>query len=451
MSTLSHQQALDFLNSLINYEQTPARPGDKSSFNLERVELLLHYMGNPHLKFKAVHVAGTKGKGSTAAMVASILEIAGYKVGLYTSPHLICHRERIKINNQMIPEEEFAYYIHQIKTIIEKHFSPPGPLSPTFFEVYTAAAFAHFSSSHIDIAVVEVGLGGRLDATNVLRHPLVAIVTPISLDHVKQLGNDIASIAREKACIIKHKCHVVIASQQEAALRILEMKCQEQMASYRIIGQHVTYKVRAANPFSQTFDINGLSRKYENLTLSLPGKHQLSNATAAVAAVDFLNSSSLSVGLQAIQRGLTEIVWPARLQFIDKEPLIVVDCAHNNASAKCLAEYLLEFHNCLPIVLVLSMLGDKDVEGIAAELCPLAKDVVITRITSSRALSTDDIYGRIGMYCRKEPAREPDVTKALESATKRAGPKGLVCVAGSVYLAGEILARYKACSSEPLR
>jgi len=233
----SYKEATDYVNSFINYEKKPDFSYNKRLLNLERMRYLLSLIDNPHRSFKAIHITGTKGKGTTSAITASILRKAGYKVGLYTSPHLISPRERIRIGERLIDEEEFAYFLFQIKKRIEKRRKPSSS-NFTFFEIYTALAFLYFAYQKVDLAVVEVGLGGRLDATNVV-FPLVAVITQISFDHIKQLGDSLSSIAKEKAGIIKEGIRVITSPQDEAALSVIEETCREKKAFLYFVGRDV--------------------------------------------------------------------------------------------------------------------------------------------------------------------------------------------------------------------
>ena len=233
----SYKQALSYLNSFINYEKKTDVTYNKRLFNLKRMEDILSELGNPHRFLKTIHIAGTKGKGSTAAIISSILTSGGYRVGLYTSPHLISPRERIRVGNRLITEDEFSYLMFQIKSAVESL----KPARLTFFEIYTAVAFTYFYQKKVDIAVVEVGLGGRLDATNVIK-PLVGVITPVSIDHTKQLGNDVISIAREKAGIIKPGLRIVISRQEDSVVSLFQKICREKKAAVYRVGRDINLK-----------------------------------------------------------------------------------------------------------------------------------------------------------------------------------------------------------------
>jgi len=407
----SYKEALNYLNSLINYEKKLDLAYNRRLFNLSRMKAILERLDDPHLSLKAVHIAGTKGKGSTAAIVTSILNSAGYKVGLYTSPHLISPRERIRIGNELIKEEEFSLYLERIKAVVENIKYEGTSLHPTFFEVYTALAFTYFYHKGVDIAVVEVGLGGRLDATNVIR-PLVEVITPVSFDHTQQLGNEITSIAKV---------------------------CNQRDVRFYKVGEDIKFNLKKATPRYQVFDVDGILQKYSSIFLPLPGEHQLWNATTAIGVVELLQEYGFAVPVESVKSGISSVKWPGRIQMIARKPVTLVDCAHNGASAQCLAKFLREFYPGKNIIIIMGILKNKDLKAIAEALCPLAMRVVVTHINSPRALSVDEIYAKIKGYCREKPIKEWNLKRALGLARRIAGEDGVVCITGSIYLVGEVL------------
>jgi len=434
----SYKEALNYLNSLINYEKKLDLAYNRRLFNLSRMKAILERLGNPHLSLKAVHIAGTKGKGSTAAIVTSILNSAGYKVGLYTSPHLISPRERIRIGNELIKEEEFSLYLERIKAVVENIKYEGTSLHPTFFEVYTALAFTYFYHKGVDIAVVEVGLGGRLDATNVIR-PLVEVITPVSFDHTQQLGNEITSIAKEKAGIIKPGSKVVISRQEREVISLLQKICKQRDVRFYKVGEDIKFNLKKATPRYQVFDVDGILQKYSSIFLPLPGEHQLWNATTAIGVVELLQEYGFAVPVESVKSGISSVKWPGRIQMIARKPVTLVDCAHNGASAQCLAKFLREFYPGKNIIIIMGILKNKDLKTIAEALCPLAMRVVVTHINSPRALSVDEIYAKIKGYCREKPIKEWNLKRALGLARRIAGEDGVVCITGSIYLVGEVL------------
>lgn len=438
----SYKEALHYLDSLINYEKNPNFIYNQRIFNLDRTSAMLDKLGNPHLQLQAIHIAGTKGKGSTAAIAAAILHSAGYKVGLYTSPHLMSPRERIKIGNNLISEEEFFQCLTKVKAAAADTECNGSRLRPTFFEIYTALAFMYFYVKKVDIAVIEVGLGGRLDATNVI-HPLIAVITPISLDHTQQLGNDIISIAREKAGIIKPGSEVIISMQQKAVKVFLQNICQEKKVKFYQVGKDIKFRLLEATPLNQKFNVQGLLQRYPLLSLSLAGKHQLCNAATAIGAVELLHKFDFKVSTEHIKQGLTDVKWPGRIQIISEKPLILVDCAHNASSANFLAKFLKKFYSNKNIVVIIAVLKNKDVEGIAKAICPLASRVIVTRINSPRALPIEDLYITISRYARTKPLVETNSNNAIERARELTQETGVICITGSVYLVGEVLDMFK--------
>lgn len=433
----SYKDALGYLDSLINYEKRSDFSYNRRLFNLDRMRALLAELDNPHLRLKTIHIAGTKGKGSTAALITSILTTAGYKTGLYTSPHLFSPRERIRIGPRLISEEEFSSCLMQVKSVADEIFSSQGS-RPTFFEVYTSMAFLYFYQKKVDIAVVEVGLGGRLDATNVIE-PLIAVITPISLDHTRQLGNELTCIAREKAGIIKPNCKTIISHQDDSVLSLLQRICRERKAPFYQVGKDVRFTLVKETPKYQKFKMKGLIRDYPALFLPLVGEHQLWNAATAVATVEALDEKGFKISPHQIRQGLRKVKWPGRIQILSRRPTLMVDCAHNGASARVLSKFLKKFYSRNGVILILAILKNKDVKGIGEPLCSVARQVIITRVKSPRALPPEEIYSKIKVYCSREPLIENDLKKAIKKAKELARGRGLICITGSLYLVGETL------------
>jgi len=437
----SYKEALQYIDSFINYEKKENFSYNKRSFNLKRMEYLLSLIGNPHHQLRAIHIAGTKGKGSTAAIITSVLRANGLKIGLYTSPHLITPRERIRIGEELISEEEFAYFLSQIRFKLE---SSSQQMPFTFFEIYTALAFLYFFHRRVDLAVLETGLGGRLDATNVAR-PLVTIITQISFDHTKELGEDLTSIAREKSGIIKEGIVAVTSPQDRAVMKVLEQAAKEKKTRLYKVGEDIQFKRIKSNFQTQNFYLKTTKRTYPNLLISLAGRHQLINAATAIGAIGLLEDKGIFLSPEAVTEGLKRARWPARIQILSTEPLFILDCAHNGASAQALASYLKESFPEKRIILVLSILKNKDIESIVRILCPLADTIILTRVNSLRALEPEEIKKAIEKFCGKRKILiEKEVGSAILYAQDLAYPEGLICVTGSVYLAGEVMK----CSQE---
>nr|MBC7245271.1 bifunctional folylpolyglutamate synthase/dihydrofolate synthase [Chloroflexota bacterium] len=433
---ISYPEALSYLYSLTNYEIKSTYAYAPQFFDLRRVERLLEALDNPHHKFQSVHIAGTKGKGSTCAMLASILKMAGYRTGLYISPHLHSFRERIQVNNDYIPEADFAALVGQIRPIAERD------KELTTFEVATALAFAYFAQVGVDIAVVEVGLGGRLDATNVIL-PLVSIISTIGHDHMHILGKTLRKIATEKAGIIKEGVPVVSAPQEPAAMAVIERVASEKHAplhavgkdwqwrntEYSLEGQEFTATHRGQNPLPN----NGL---YKELYIPLLGKHQLRNATVVLQTVEVLRSLGWQVSNTALRQGLRDVVWPARFEIMGRSPYFIVDGAHNVDSARCLAETLQQYFPNRKPWFVLAILSDKDIPAILHQLLPHARGATFTRSHHPRAADPEQLETEAVRYGIPTQVIA-DVGEATRVALGQADTDGLVVAAGSFSTAGE--------------
>ncbi len=434
--TSNYSEALQYLYGLTNYEIKSSFAYAPQYFDLKRVYRLLDALGNPHHRFRTVHVAGTKGKGSTCAMLASILRAAGYRTGLYTSPHLHTFRERIQVDGVYIPESTFADLAHEIRPHVEQD------KELTTFEVATALAFAYFAKMNIEIGVVEVGLGGRLDATNVIL-PLVSVITTIGHDHMHILGKTLAEIAAEKAGIIKEGIPVVTAPQQPAALTVIQSTCAEKGALLHEVSREWQWRATDATLDGQTFTVAPrLNRNrsqgkasYRGLYTPLLGKHQLRNAAVVLATVDTLLQDGLRISDAAIRQGLGQVVWPARFEILGSEPFFVVDGAHNVDSARSLAQTLTQFFPQLRPWFVLAILSDKDISAILKQLLPVARGAFFARPPHPRAADPWQLQEAATPYPIPTEVVE-DVDRATKRAIQRAGLDGLVVAAGSFTTAG---------------
>ncbi len=442
---LNYDQAIEYLESFINYEKLAA-PYDPRKWKLERMHRLLNAVGDPHHGLRFIHIAGTKGKGSTAAMIASILRSAGFKVGLYTSPHLISFRERIRIDGEMISEDQVCDLVTQIRPYVDelKEYEDQfGILS--FFDVYTTLGILFFSVEKVDFAVLEVGMGGRLDATNVVQ-PLVSVITQISYDHTLSLGNTIESIATEKAGIIKDNGYVITSPQVPEALEIIRNTCAEKKARLFEVGVDIHFE-KYKNPplpkgdsggFSAPFSVSGIFDEYENLRIPLIGDHQLINAASAVGALEALRFHDFTITAENMRAGFEKVKWPARVQVISQNPTIVVDVAHNEASAKALRDTIESSFSYEKLILVMGISQHKDIKGIGRQICSIADQVILTKVNNPRALEPEDMKAELGDIC-EDAAITQDIASALEKARSIAGPTDLICIMGSVYLAGEAM------------
>ncbi len=441
---LSYKEALEFIYSFTDYEKLRGYRYSPEEFNLARMENLLGLIGNPHISFRSLHVAGTKGKGSTCAMLESVLRAHGYRTGLYTSPHLHTFRERIRIAGEMVSEEDVTSGIEELRPYIEKI---PGI---TTFEVMTALAFFLFARKGVEVAVVEVGLGGRLDATNVVI-PLVSVITSISFDHMQILGNTLASIACEKAGIIKEKVPIVSAPQEREALEVIEETARLKGSPLVLVGRDWTWEEIIETSEDQSFIAKRLNPPGFSVKVRLPllGVHQPVNATVAIAALEEARVRGLLVSDEAIREGLEKVEWPGRLEILQHSPLLVVDGAHNVDSARRLAQSLRKLFSWDRFILIFGASADKDIPGMLKELLPLADEVIFTRARNPRAASPDEMLKEAEALGFKGKVVEPAV-KAIEVALEEAKARDLVCVTGSLFLVANAREAWALLSGKPL-
>ncbi len=409
---------------------------------LETMKALMVRLGMPQTKYRVLHIAGTNGKGSTAAMAAAMLQAAGYRVGLYTSPHLVEFRERIRVNGEMIAESQVAELTEQLQTLCQPD------LSPTFFEYTTAMAFQHFAESGVEVAVVEVGLGGRFDATNVVT-PVACAVTTISLDHQEYLGNTCSAIAFEKAGIIKPRVPVVVGRLDDDAWRTIEQVASERQAAvFRLSEDFCT-----EGEESRRFSYRGMGLRYDGLTCGLEGRHQLDNAACALALLEAVAPQGIAVTAEAVREGLRTVNWAGRLETADRHPTIFLDGAHNPAAAIALADFLMRAdrsHLSRPVVLVLGMMRDKDHRGFVEPLRGLVDEVVLTQADLPRSATAQELRASLGDLL-PHPHVVPSLSDAMALARQLATTDGLVCVTGSLMLVGECMAWLRSCRVSPLR
>ncbi len=425
-----YQAALDYIYSFVDYERVP-RPRDAANYDLRRVDELLARVGDPHRKVRSVHIAGSKGKGSVAAMVAAVLARSGYRTGLYTSPHLIAFNERIRIDGEMVPDADVTRLVDRLKPEVTAVNEAARYGRLTTFEVITAIGFMYFAEKHCDFQVIEVGLGGRLDATNVII-PEVAVITSISLEHTDVLGNTLALIAGEKAGIIKPGAIVVSAPQADEAREVFERTCRERKAKLIQAGADITWQTVRFDAHGQTLRVKGRLGSYE-VTVPLLGEYQLENTAVAVGVLEVLMEKGFHVTPESIASGLAGVSWPGRLQVLNQRPLVVVDGAHNPYSAGRLRDALKRHFKFDKATLIIGTSSDKDINGIAAELASLFDRVIITRSIHPRALATAplvDAFARLGIAAEATD----DISTALPLALAKAGPKDLICVAGSLFV-----------------
>ena len=425
--------AVDYILSFADYERMPR---SAVVFDLRRIERLLARMSNPQNAAKTVHIAGTKGKGSTAAMLASILKQSGYRTGLYTSPHLLSIRERIQVDGRQISEDEFARLAGRIKPEVEA-VNTGGDLGElTTYEILTALAFMYFQDRGVAYQVLETGLGGRLDATNVVQ-PEVCVITSISYDHMDVLGDTLAEIAREKAGIIKSGSIVVTAPQIPEAMNVLENVCRQQEVKLVRVGSDVSWRRKSISPEKQSFQLMGLKGNY-NIEVPLLGEYQLENAATAITAAETLAGRGAVITAEAITSGIAGVNWPGRLQVLRRKPWVIVDGAHNGDSVQRLVAALRQYFTFEKAVVIFGASSDKNIAAMVAELKTFPDRVIVTSSHHPRAVAVEQL---VEEFSRENiiPEVSEDVASAVEKALSLAGPADLVCAAGSLFLVAEVM------------
>jgi dihydrofolate synthase/folylpolyglutamate synthase len=415
----AYHQSLDYLYSLEKFGMI---------FGLTQVERILNAIGNPHREIQTIHIGGTNGKGSTAAMMSSILQKEGYRVGLYTSPHLIRFTERIKVNGEEIKEEEVAALAEWMKKEIEAAgITPPF----TFFDFTTAMALHYFNQKLVDLAVLEVGLGGRLDSTNVV-DPLISVITNIAKDHEAYLGKTILKIAREKAGIIKKGRPLITAATQPQVLRLFSKICQEKGSPCFRIGKEFLY-TRAED---EDFDYEGIHRKLWGIHLNLKGAHQVINATTALGAMEVLEELGYCVSTEAMVDGLAGVDWPGRLQMVSSSPRVVLDGAHNPAGVLALKESLKKEFQYQHLILLVGIMNDKDIRSMLRLLAPMADTIILTQPHTERATPPSLLKKAMGQNGKKAEIAE-DLKEAIQRGLSLTREEDLLCITGSLYTVGE--------------
>ena len=448
----AYNAALDYLYRFVDYSLKHSSELAKADFNLDRMRALMVELGSPETSYPIIHVAGTKGKGSVSALCASALKAAGYKVGLYTSPHLLDYTERIQINGKPVSHVELVELVEEVKPAVAR--IP----KLTTFEITTALSFLAFARRKVNAAVIEVGLGGRLDATNVVT-PKVSVITSLSYDHMAVLGNTLALIAGEKAGIIKPGVPVVSAPQKDEALEVLERVAREKNALFTLVGKDVTYKPLNHSLDGQTLQlsVNGslanlqpldlaqsrrLTFQPSNLlTFKLPllGLHQVENAAIAYAA---LKASGLEISDEAIQKGFSEVKWPARFEVVRRDPPVIFDSAHNQDSFEKLTGALEDYFPGRPVYLIFGASEDKNIPGMFAEIAPKVKLLLVTRADHPRALEPEKIQG-LARQARLPNEALASVEEAFIRALEMSAKDGsIVLSAGSMFVTAEVMAAW---------
>lgn len=436
---MTYDEALDWWFSHVNFEQRTPTPRE---LKLDRMRALLQQLGDPHRNLRIVHIAGSKGKGSTAAMLASIAQQAGYRTGLFTSPHLSHLEERFQVDGKPITAPELTQLLGEIRQVLEASRSFRNR-PPTFFEIATALGLLHFLRRRVEVVLLEVGLGGRLDSTNVCS-PRLSVITSISYDHTRILGDKLALIAREKAGIIKPGCPVVSGVTAPEAREVIASVSQQQRAPLMQLERDFRFQyhpgqVSASGYVPARVEVQTSTRKWPLLEIGLLGEHQGANAAVVLACVEQLNQQGWHLSDQAVVRGLAQVHWPARLEVMNRRPFLLLDCAHNVASAEALVETLRQSFPSGRRLLVFACSADKDIAGIFQVFAPVFSHAYLTRYTtSSRSVPPEQLaeWWRERSQVPCTVVSTPQ--EALRLAQAAAGPEDLVCLTGSVFLAGEV-------------
>ncbi len=431
----AYNSALDYLYSFVDYSLKHSSELAKADFNLDRMRLLMAELGDPQDEYPILHVAGTKGKGSVCALAASALHAAGYKTGLYTSPHLLDYCERIQINGESVSHAGLVELVEAVKPAVAK--IP----KLTTFEITTALAFLHFARQKVDAAVIEVGLGGRLDATNVVM-PKVAVITSLSYDHMAVLGNTLALIAGEKAGIIKPGVPVVSAPQKDEALEVLVRIANERRAPLTLVGREVLFK-----PLNHSLDGQSLmvSVRDENLKLTIPllGSHQVQNAAVALTALRALGAGGLEISDSDVQNGFAGVKWPARFEVVRRAPPVIFDSAHNQDSFARLRQALDDYFPGRPVYLIFGASEDKNLPGMFVEIRSKVRGMFVTKADHPRALEPEKIQElarAAGVPNEAVTPVEAAFARALEMSEKDGS---IVLSAGSMFVTAEVMAAWQ--------
>ena len=432
----TYEEALEFLFSNTNYENAKRFRYNTDTFNLDRMYRLLSGLKDPHEKLTAIHIAGTKGKGSTCTMLASMLTANGYKTGLYTSPHVVDIRERISIDGEMISEEDMTKVIKKVSVAVKAMNDDP----PTFFEIMTVMSMYFFTKEKVDFAIFETGLGGRLDSTNVL-NPIVTGITSISIDHHRQLGNTVAEIAAEKAGIIKKGVPVVSVSQDPEAMSVIRKQAQAMKAPLSVTGKEIDFSCR----FESSRELGPHNRiclstpysQYEHLPVPLYGEHQAENCGLALSILDILKAKGYKFTEDKVVAGLAATRISGRMEIINEDPRVMIDAAHNAASLKSLIHAIGQHIPYDSMVVIFGCCEDKDVDGMLRELRYGADKVIFTRIKSPRSMDPEILAAKYTELSGKMCQIAMNFNKAMEIAGPAVSQGDIICVTGSFYLVGE--------------
>lgn len=431
-------EAQSYITQFTNYERMMDVRYTRDVLDLNRVRAVLRELGSPDGRYPIVHVAGTKGKGSVCALVASVLQTTGRRVGLFSKPHLVRLNERISINGLDIPDEQFVDMMNVLHPHLERQRLAGNPL--TFFDLITVLALTYFAAMKVAFVVLEVGLGGRLDSTNVVR-PDVSVITGIDYDHTHILGDTLEKIAKEKAGIINPQTPVISGVTDPGPARVIQEIAQENDARLLVLGRDFTLREFESE---ESFSVQTWRRRYDHLKLPLLGAHQRRNAAVAIATLESISETlNLVIGEAQMRQGLADVRLRGRIEVVSHQPTVILDVAHNPVSLRALRETLALYYPDKRVVLLLGMSRDKDVKASLREILPIASTAVFTGIGHPRGVNPQELCqlaGELSPGFACEP--EPDIEKALALALQRTAPKDILCIAGSFYLAGVVAAKW---------
>lgn len=426
-SGLNYEEAIDWMFNIRRFG---------SKLGLKYISHLLDLIDNPHHRFKSIHVAGTSGKGSTTAMIASILIAAGYKVGMFTSPHLSKFNERIIVSRRQIPYEDVIRIVGKLRPLAEQMERDPDLRHPTFFEVITALAFKYFAEQEVDFAVLEVGMGGKLDATNVVS-ALVSVITNVSLEHTEVLGNTVLEIAEKKAGIIEKDGVLITATKDDEVFSLFSKICERNYSKIFRVGRDICFSKIESSLEGQRFKFDGILNKFDELFIPLLGDHQLFNAASAIGAVEALNFNGIKIFREAIDNGLWNVSWPGRLEIMQRHPLVVLDGAKDSEAARAVKEALLGYFSYDRLIAVVSISSDKNIPEMIEHFSQVVDHFVITsHRVMGRAAKPSFIAKEVEKHSKSYEI-VTDVKDAVKKSIEKARDDDMVIVVGSVFLVGE--------------
>jgi len=430
-----YQAALDYIYSFVDFSRTHQENLSPENFDLSRMVQFMEHVNSPHTQFPSLHIAGSKGKGSVSAFCASVLQQAGYQVGLYTSPHLKDFEERIQINQRSMDRGLLVSYVEEIKPAVSR------VQGLTTFEIMTGLGFLYFARQKVDIAVIEVGLGGRLDATNIIS-PLVSVITSLYLDHTSILGDTLEQIAYEKGGIIKPGVPVVSAPQDENALAVIRDIASKHKAALLEVGQEITYQPISRSLSGQAFQIQDeVGQSAHEFIIPLLGEYQITNAATAYGALSLLRDKGFPVEIDVIQKGFAEVSWPARFEVLQEAPPVIVDSAHNPASISKLRETIDDFFPDKELILIFGISEDKQLDGMLQAILPRTKHLITTHADHPRAMDPEELARKAESFGTTGEVL-PNVGDALKRGLSLLGEQQVLVVAGSIFVAASARIAY---------